>query len=154
MPTRTITTEEYDALIAERDAGRVQQEVLKDQLRTVTVERDLLKERLAAHLRQLFAAKSEARGSDQKDLFLNEAEALAPSDATAVAEEVEPEGIEVAGHTRKKRGRKPLDRRCRARLCVMNCRSPSGSAVMTARHWWKSVSRSANSSTSFRSRYG
>ena len=109
MPTRTITTEEYDALIAERDAGRVQQEVLKDQLRTVTVERDLLKERLAAHLRQLFAAKSEARGSDQKDLFLNEAEALAPSDATVVAEEVEPEGIEVAGHTRKKRGRKPLD---------------------------------------------
>ena len=97
----TLSTEEYDALVAERDT-------LSNLLKTVTVERDLLKEKLAAHLRKLFDAKSEARGTDQKDLFLNEAEALAPT-ASPVAEEVEPDEVDVAGHTRKKRGRKPLD---------------------------------------------
>lgn len=97
----TLSTEEYDALVAERDT-------LSNLLKTVTVERDLLKEKLAAHLRKLFDAKSEARGTDQKDLFLNEAEALAAT-ASPVAEEVEPEEVDVAGHTRKKRGRKPLD---------------------------------------------
>lgn len=102
MATMTLSTEEYDALVAERDT-------LGKLLKTVTVERDLLKEKLAAYLRKLFDAKSEARGTDQKDLFLNEAEALAPTPASPVAEEVEPEEIEVAGHTRKKRGRKPLD---------------------------------------------
>ncbi|MBI5920996.1 MAG: IS66 family transposase [Betaproteobacteria bacterium] len=108
MATITLTTDEFNALIAERDAVRTERETLKGQLRTVTVERDLLQEKLKAFLRQLFAAKSEARGTDQKDFFLNEAEALAPA-TTPVAEEVEAEGIEVAGHTRKKRGRKPLD---------------------------------------------
>lgn len=98
----TLSTEEYDALVAERDT-------LDKLLKTVIIERDLLKEKLAAHLRKLFDAKSEARGTDQKDLFLNEAEALAPTPASPIAEEVEPEEIEVAGHTRKKRGRKPLD---------------------------------------------
>jgi len=102
MATMTLSTEEYNALVAERDT-------LGKLLKTVTVERDLLKEKLAAYLRKLFDAKSEARGTDQKDLFLNEAEALAPTPAIPVAEEVEPEEIEVAGHTRKKRGRKPLD---------------------------------------------
>ena len=101
MATMTLSTEEYDALVAERDT-------LSNLLKTVTVERDLLKEKLAAHLRKLFDAKSEARGTDQKDLFLNEAEALAAT-ASPVAEEVEPEEVDVAGHTRKKRGRKPLD---------------------------------------------
>jgi transposase len=66
-----------------------------------------LQERVNAFLRQLFAAKSEARGTEQKDLFLNEAEALAPA-GTPAAEEEPPE-TEIAGHTRKKRGRKPLD---------------------------------------------
>lgn len=100
METVTLTTKEFEALIAER-------ETLKRQLKTVTVERDLLKEKLASHLRQLFAAKSEVRGSEQKDLFLNEAEALAPV-GTPVAEEAVPE-IEIPAHTRQKRGRKPLD---------------------------------------------
>lgn len=90
-----------------RDEVFAECETLKSQLKTVTVERDLLKERLAAHLRQLFAAKSEARGTDQKDLFFNEAEASAPA-GTPVAEESAPE-IEIPAHTRKKRGRKPLD---------------------------------------------
>ena len=44
----------------------------------------------------------------QRDLFLNEAEALAPT-GTPIAEETTPEGVEVAGLIRKKRGRKPLD---------------------------------------------
>ena len=98
----TLSTEEYDTLVAERDT-------LGKLLKTVTAERDLLKEKLAAHLRKLFDAKSEARGSDQKDLFFNEAETLAPTSASPVAEEVEPSEVEVASHTRKKRGRKPLD---------------------------------------------
>jgi len=102
MATITLSTEEYDALVAERDS-------LGKLLKTVTVERDLLKEKLAAHLRKLFDAKSEARGTEQKDMFLNEAEALAPTPESPAAAEVEPEEIEVAGHTRKKRGRKPLD---------------------------------------------
>ena len=103
MQNMTITTEEFNALIAERDT-------LRGELQVVKVERDLLQERLKAFLHQLFAARSEARGTDQRDMFLNEAEALAPTSETPVAQEGEPDdGIEVAGHTRKKRGRKPLD---------------------------------------------
>ncbi|MDB0573789.1 IS66 family transposase [Ralstonia solanacearum] len=102
MPTTvTITAEEYEALRKEiaRTSG---------ELRVVTVERDLLKEQLKAFQRQLFAAKSEVRGSEQKDLFLNEAEALATGAAAPDQEEGTPE-IEVPAHKRKKRGRKPLD---------------------------------------------
>jgi transposase len=100
--TITLSTEDYQALLGE-------QQRLAHQLRLMTVERDLLKERLDAFLHQLFAAKSEARANPaQRDLFLNEAEALAPQGAP-VAEEATPEAIDVAGHSRKKRGRKPLD---------------------------------------------
>ncbi|MDH2240286.1 IS66 family transposase [Pigmentiphaga sp. GD03639] len=97
MPnTVTITAEEYEALQAA--------------LRVVTVERDLLKEQLKAFQRKLFAAKSEARGSGQKDLFFNEAEALAPGEqASPAREEDGATAVKVAGHTRKQRGRKPLD---------------------------------------------
>ena len=103
MPTpATITAEELAALIAERDA-------LAGALRVATTERDLALERLRSLQRQLFAAKSEVRGTDQKDLFLNEAEALAPTDQTTPAETDEEESTPVAGHQRKKRGRKPLD---------------------------------------------
>ena len=56
----TITAEELTALIAERDA-------LACALRVATTERDLALERLKALQRQLFAAKSEARGTDQKE---------------------------------------------------------------------------------------
>lgn len=100
--TITLSANEYDALLAERER-------LVQQLRVTTVERDLLKERLDAFLRRFFAAKSEARANPaQRDLFLNEAEALAPT-GEPVAEETTPEGVEVAGFIRKKRGRKPLD---------------------------------------------
>ncbi|WP_427500839.1 IS66 family transposase [Methylomonas sp. MED-D] len=101
-PTITLSTEDYQALLAE-------QQRLASQLRLVTVERDLLKERVDAFLHRLYAAKSEARANPaQRDLFLNEAEALAPN-GTPVAEEATPETVEVTGHNRKKRGRKPLD---------------------------------------------
>lgn len=97
-----ITAEELAALIAERDA-------LAGALRVATTERDLALERLRALQRQLFAAKSETRSADQKDLFLNEAEALAPTDQTAPAQAEPEESTPVTGHQRKKPGRKPLD---------------------------------------------
>lgn len=100
--TIMLTAEDYQALLNE-------QQRLAHQLRLMTVERDLLKERVDAFLHRLFAAKSESRANPaQRDQFLNEAEALA-SQGTPVAGEVTPEAIEVAGHSRKKRGRKPLD---------------------------------------------
>ena len=103
MQNITLTTEEFNALITERDA-------LRGELKVVTVERDLLQERLKAFLNKLFAARSEARGTHQQDLFLNEAEALAPTTDTAAAKEDDAAAsIEVAGHQRKRRGRKPLD---------------------------------------------
>ena len=86
----------------ERDAAQ-------GEVRVLRVERDLLKERLNAFLRKLFAATSEARGTEQRDLFFNEAEALALPTA-APAEEIDPtESVQVPAHTRTKRGRKPLD---------------------------------------------
>jgi hypothetical protein len=116
MATITLTTNELNALTGELDAIRAelaamipQRDALSTQLKMVSVERDLLKEKLAAQLRQLFAAKSESCGTEQKDLFLNEAEALAPTVTTPIAEEVAADDIEVAGHIRKKRKRKPLD---------------------------------------------
>lgn len=102
MPNVTLTDEEFNALIAERDA-------LRGELQVVKVERDLLQEKLKAYLRKLFAAKSEARGTEQADLFLNEAEALAGSDSVPALEDAAAEGITVAGHQRAKRGRRPLD---------------------------------------------
>ena len=100
MATITLTTEEYQALVAERES-------LNHRLKTVTIERDLLQEKLNAFLRKLFDAKSETRSAEQKDMFFNEAEALAPA-GTPVAKEA-PQEIEIPAHTRKKRGRKPLD---------------------------------------------
>ena len=107
MATVTLTTEEYAALLADRDALRGECDGLRGEVRTLKIEVSLLEERLKAHLRKLFAAKSGARGAEQKDLFFNEAEATAPA-GTPVAEEATPE-IDVPAHTRKKRGRKPLD---------------------------------------------
>jgi len=107
MPTITITEKEYQALIAERDSLRGECDSLSGEVKVLKVERDLLQERLKAYLRQLFSAKSEERGTDQRDFFFNEAETLAPK-GEPVAEE-DSEEVAVAGHQRKKRGRKPLD---------------------------------------------
>ena len=106
----TITTEELEALIAERDGLRGQCDGLVGEVRVLKAQCDLLQEKLKAYQRKLFAAKSEARGSDQKDMFFNEAEALAPTrDTPAAEEDPTDESIDVASHQRKKRGRKPLD---------------------------------------------
>jgi len=121
MATITLTTEDYTALVAERDALRGERDGLRGErdglqntcdglngeVRTLKVTVSLLEERLKAHLRRLFDAKSEVRGTEQKDMFFNEAEVLAPA-GTPAAEETPPD-IEIPAHTRKKRGRKPLD---------------------------------------------
>lgn len=111
----TLTAEEFHALVAERDSlrGEVHElngevQALNGEVRVLKVERDLLQEKLKAFLNKLFAAKSEARNAQQRDLFLNEAEALAPTPQTPPAQEEEP-GAPVAAHVRRKRGRKPLD---------------------------------------------
>jgi transposase/cell division protein FtsL len=124
MKTVTLTTDKFNALIAQRDTFQAERdtfakdhndlqaerEALRNQLRIITIERDLLQERVNAFIRQTFAAKSEARGTHQKDLFLNEAEVFAPTATTQAAQEDTATAvIEVGGHERKRRGRKPLD---------------------------------------------
>ncbi|MDP9549389.1 UNVERIFIED_ORG: hypothetical protein J2734_007018 [Burkholderia cepacia] len=71
MPNSPVmpSVEEYQALLAERDA-------LRGELRLVTAQRDLAEEKLRAYKHELFGASSEARHADQLGLF-NEAEALA-----------------------------------------------------------------------------
>ena len=63
------TIEEFLALQQELQASLSQREKLTSELRFVRVERDLFKERLDKMLRKFFAAKSEARGTEQKDMF-------------------------------------------------------------------------------------
>lgn len=93
-----------DELRGEREARSKEVETLSGELRVARVERDLLKERVEAMMRRFYGAKSEARGAiDQKNLFFNEAEAIA---AAAVAVEKK---VAVPAHERAKRGRKPLD---------------------------------------------
>jgi transposase len=107
----SITVEELNALLAardERDALRGERDELRGELRVAKAERDLVKEQLQVMMRRLFGAKSEKRDPRQGDLFLNEAEMLAPGAAALPAQEDGPD-IEVAAHKRKKRGRKPLD---------------------------------------------
>jgi transposase len=78
------------------------------ELRVTRAERDLLQQQLNKFKRQLFAASSEVLGDHQKDMFFNEAEALG-AQAEPAAEETEDDKIDVPGHKRAKRGRKPLD---------------------------------------------
>ncbi|PUA41306.1 hypothetical protein C5U62_32545 [Pseudomonas protegens] len=106
MP-KTVTTITAEELLQLRTAAS-ELDALKSKLRLVTVERDLLQEKLKVFQHKLFSAKSEIRGSQQKDLFFNEAEALAPASVTQPAQEVLNE-VEVPGHKRKKPGRKALD---------------------------------------------
>lgn len=82
-------------------------ESLAGELRVTRTERDLLKEQLNKFKRQLFAASSEVT-SLQKDMFFNEAESLG-AQAQPTQEEAEDDTVDVPGHKRAKRGRKPLD---------------------------------------------
>jgi len=108
MQNVTLTAEEFNALMAEREAAVTEREALRSELKVLKIERDLLQEKLNAFLRKLFAAKSEVRGNGQAELF-NEAEALAASDGSVTEEVPVESAIEIAGHIRQKRGRKPLD---------------------------------------------
>ncbi len=101
---------ERDSLQVQRDSLHSAQQSLVGENRVLRVERDLLKERLAKMMHKMFAAKSEARGTEQKDMFFNEAEAhSAATQAVPAQEESQADqGTDVASHKRK-RGRKPLD---------------------------------------------
>ena len=107
------TIEEFTALQQDLQAALSQRDVLVGENRFLRVERDLLKERLNKMMRKIFAAKSEARGTEQKDIFFNEAEALAAAAQATPALEDGAAGddaaLDVAAHKRLKRGRKPLD---------------------------------------------
>ena len=107
MPSNPLPADPVEVLRAERDAARSVIATLEGELRRLRVERDLLQAQLQAATRKLFAATSEARGSEQRDLFLNEAEALAGT--AAPAQESATDSVEVGAHRRAKRGRKPLD---------------------------------------------
>lgn len=102
------TLEEITALRQALADALKQNESLTGELRITRTERDLLKEQLNKFKRQLFAASSEAAGQHQKDMFFNEAETLGAQAAPA-AEETDDDKIDVPGHKRSKRGRKPLD---------------------------------------------
>jgi transposase len=105
---RMPTPEEFAAMQqALADALR-QKDSLAGELRVARAERDLLKEQLNKFKRQLFAASSEVLGEHQKDMFFNEAEGLG-AQAQPAAEETDDGKIDVPGHKRAKRGRKPLD---------------------------------------------
>ena len=102
--------EALEALQSQREMLQTQRDSLAGENRILRVERDLLKERLNKMMHKIFAAKSEARGSEQKDMFFNEAEALSATQVAPAQEEGDTEGAtDVAGHKRAKRGRKPLD---------------------------------------------
>ena len=109
------TIEEFNALQQALEALQSQRDSLAGENRILRVDRDLLKERLAKMMHKMFAAKSEARGTEQKDMFFNEAEAQAAATQAAPAHEesaadqgADSDTTDVAGHKRK-RGRKPLD---------------------------------------------
>jgi transposase len=110
------TAEEYTALqkalaeaTGQREEAARRNASLIGELRVVRTERDLLKEQLNKFKRQLFAAKSEVSGLHQKDMFFNEAEVLGAGAEPAVEESVGDDKLDVPGHKRAKRGRKPLD---------------------------------------------
>ena len=114
--TQQPTIEEFMVLQQALQTSLSQQEKLTSELRFVSTERDLFKQRLDKMLRKFFAAKSEARGTEQKDMFFNEAEALAAvAQATPAlqdgdaGEDSDAAAVAVLTHQRLKRGRKPLD---------------------------------------------
>ena len=109
------TPEEFAALqqalaeaVQTKNALADELRVTAGELRVTRTERDLLQEQLNRFKRQLFASKSEAGATHQKDMFFNEAESLS-AQAQPAAEETDDDQIDVPGHKRAKRGRKPLD---------------------------------------------
>jgi len=118
----TLTTEQYDALLAgcvaavlerdevvnQRNALPEERANLRTELRVVTTERDLYHERLKLFQRRLFAAKSEARNPHQRDLFFNEPEVLASGTDAAQKDSIDGK-VEGGAHKRTRRDRHWLD---------------------------------------------
>ena len=110
--TKPPSIEEFAALQKALDAAQSQRDSLAGENRFLRVQRDLLQEKLNKLMRKVFAASSEVLGTQQKDMFFNEAEALAAASKAAPAQQDgvdDSDGTNVAGHKRVKRGRKPLD---------------------------------------------
>jgi transposase len=105
--SETPTLEELAALKRALSEALERNESLAGELRLTRTERDLLKEQLNRFKRQLFCASSEVDAL-QRDLFFNEAESLG-AQAAPSTEETDEESIDVPGHKRARRGRKPLD---------------------------------------------
>jgi transposase len=105
----TVLEQDRDSLQNSLAALKKDHDTLRGEHRVVRIERDLLKERFDAAIRRLFAAKSEARSIDQKDLFFDEAELLAAVNAQAAQADQADASIDVPAHQRTKRGRKPID---------------------------------------------
>lgn len=105
------SAQEFAALQQALAEATQRSESLIGELRVVRTERDLLQEQLNKFKRQLFAAKSEAGATHQKDMFFNEAEDLGAAAKPAVEDSIgeDDKSIDVPGHKRAKRGRKPLD---------------------------------------------
>jgi transposase len=102
------TPDELAALQSALAEAKQRNEALAGELRITRTERDLLREQLNQFKRQLFQAKSEVLGTQQKDMFFNEAEAEGAS-ARPAGEETQDDRVEVPAHKRARRGRKPLD---------------------------------------------
>jgi len=103
------TLEEFAALQKALADALKRNDSLAGELRVTRTERDLLKEQLNKFKRQLFAASSEVSGQHQKDMFFNEAESLGAQAEPAAEEADDDDKLDVPGHKRAKRGRKPLD---------------------------------------------
>jgi len=104
----TVLKQALADVLREKDAVLREKDSLIGEMRVLRTERDLLQEQLNRFKRQLFAAKSEASGQHQKDMFFDEAEREG-AQAEPVGEETEDQTIAVPAHKRAKRGRKPLD---------------------------------------------
>ncbi|MEO7953447.1 MAG: IS66 family transposase [Polaromonas sp.] len=117
--TKPPSIEEYaalqkalDAAQSQRDAVQSERDSLAGENRLLRVQRDLLQEKLNKMMRKVFGASSEVLGTHQKDMFFNEAEALAAATKAAPAQQDGDDDsgdTDIAGHKRAKRGRKPLD---------------------------------------------
>lgn len=103
------TLEEFTALQQALADALKHNASLAGELRVTRTERDLLKEQLNKFKRQLFAASSEVTGQHQKDMFFDEAESLGAQAEPAAEETEDDDKIDVPGHKRARRGRKPLD---------------------------------------------
>jgi transposase len=106
---RMPTPEEIAALRQALAEALERNQSLTGEMRVLRTERDLLQEKLNKLTRRLFDSQSEASTTPQKDLFFNEAEAEGSMAEPTVEETSDDDTIDVPGHKRRKRGRKPLD---------------------------------------------